>query len=170
MEHSAGYEVLDTRPETANGSSSTLSSLQRDLDALIDGMALLGVKRCTQCGQFFRSADAGALFDGGELICYGCVPNWWATQSPEMNAPDRKRLEARLATWMRKNHEAQVIKDPAKVPDPNRCVIQLTTGCAECGSTGKLLEGERCRFCNGLGSVFVVVLKPTARVAGLQTP
>ncbi len=137
----------------------------RDLSALIDGLALLGVKRCSQCGQFFRCSDSGALFDAGDLVCYSCVPAWWSARAPELSAADRKRIENKLASWLRRNHQAQVVKDPAKLPPPDRCEVQLMTGCVECGGSGKLLEGERCRFCNGQGSVFVVVPKEIARAA-----
>jgi hypothetical protein len=161
MERFVSYQV----PDPKNGSSATFANLERDLNALIGGLALLGVKRCSQCGQFFRSPDANSFLDSGELICYGCIPDWWSSRAQEIDAVNRGRLESKLAAWLRKNHQAEVIKGPLSV-HPDQCEIQLNTGCAECGGTGKLLEGERCRFCNGLGSVYVVVLKPMARAAG----
>ena len=37
--------------------------------------------------------------------------------------------------------------------------FQIVTTCVECHGSGKLLEGERCRFCNALGTVWIVVPK-----------
>jgi hypothetical protein len=154
------------KPE--NGSPAPRSSIERDLNALIGAVALLGLKRCSQCGQFYRGADSGALFDGGELVCYGCVAAWWSAQSPELSAVDRQKLETKLASWLRKHHQAQVLKDPAKLPAPDQCLVKLATSCVECGGSGKLLEGERCRFCDGQGTVFVVVLKPVGQATATK--
>jgi len=157
MERSIGFQIATNEGRR--------SPIERDMQAMVDALALLGVRRCSQCGQFFRSADSGALFEGGELVCYGCVPEWWSSRSPELAIAERHRAEGKLAAWLRKYHQAQVVKDPARVPDAQSCYIQLAAGCVECGGSGKLLEGERCRFCNGLGTVFVVVLKETGRAA-----
>ncbi len=168
MERSVRYRILpgEGQPgEAESGSAGLRPSIERDVDALVGGLALLGIRRCSQCRQFFRSADSGVLFECGELVCYGCVPAWWSSRLPELAGIDRQKTESKLAAWLRKHHQGQVIKDPAKVPAPERCEIQLATGCVECGGSGKLLEGERCRFCNGLGTVFVVVLKEAGRAA-----
>jgi hypothetical protein len=157
MERSVGYQMETSEYRQV--------PIERDIQALVEGLALLGIKRCSQCGQFFRASDSGALFDAGDLVCYGCIREWWSARSPEFAIDERQRLESKLAAWLRKCHQAQVIKDPAKAPAPQQCEIQLTAGCVECGGSGKLLEGERCRFCNGLGTVFIVVLKDAGRVA-----
>ena len=146
-------------PSSDSEKSRTSPSPQDDIQAVIDGLALLGLKRCSRCGRFYRAGDPGALFDGGEFVCYGCIPVWWSRQSPELPVAEREKLEGKLATWLRKHHQARVVKDPAKLPDPERCEMRIAIRCVECAGTGKLLEGERCRFCNGLGIVFVVVLK-----------
>ena len=46
-----------------NSSFETMVRVEHDLRDVIDALALLGIKRCSQCRQFFRSADPGALFD-----------------------------------------------------------------------------------------------------------
>ena len=58
----------------------------RDLSALIDGLALLGVKDAPNVAEFFRCSDSGALFDAGDLVCYSCVPAWWSARAPELSA------------------------------------------------------------------------------------
>ncbi len=37
--------------------------------------------------------------------------------------------------------------------------FQIVAKCVECAGSGKLMEGERCRFCNELGTVRIVVPK-----------
>ncbi len=161
------------QPELGNGSSAerthdpaedslfaTLTRIEHDLNDLIDALALLGVKRCSQCRKFFRYADPGALFDGGQLVCYGCIPHWWSSQSMQLAVNERERIEGKLASWLRKHHRAEVVKvAPAAVPDATLVEFQIVAKCLECSGSGKLMEGERCRFCNGLGSVRIVVPK-----------
>ena len=138
----------------------TLARVQHDLDDLIGGLALLGIKRCSQCRQFFRSTDPGALFECGQLICYACIPNWWTSYSMRVGAADRERTEAKLASWLRKHHRAEVVKETAgKAPDADHAAFQIVAKCLECAGSGKLLEGERCRFCNGFGTVRILVPK-----------
>ena len=159
------------QPETANGPSpvgthdqarnslfETVARVEHDLNDLIGALALLGVKRCSQCRQFFRCADPGALFDCGQLVCYGCIPNWWLSLSIRLGVTDRERTEGKLASWLRKYHRAEVIKEtPGKVTDTTNIEFQIVAQCLECAGSGKLMEGERCRFCNGLGTVRIVV-------------
>ncbi len=56
-----------------------LVRVEHDLSDVISALALLGVKRCSQCQQFFRSADPGALFENGHIVCYKCIPDWWSS-------------------------------------------------------------------------------------------
>ena len=138
----------------------TMTRVEHDLNDLIDALALLGVKRCSQCRKFFRCTDPGALFDCGPLVCYGCTPDWWSSQSMRLGITDRERIEGKLATWLRKYHRAEVVKEtPGKVFDTTNTEFQLVAKCVECAGSGKLMEGERCRFCNGLGTVRIVVPK-----------
>jgi hypothetical protein len=137
----------------------TLSNLKQDLKAVMGALALLGVARCSECKQFFRSSDPGALFDCGALVCYGCVPPWWSSQSSRMGIADRERIAGKLASWLRKYHGAKVMKEIPENRAAGEREFQMVTTCVECHGSGKLLEGERCRFCNGLGTVWIVVPK-----------
>jgi His Kinase A (phospho-acceptor) domain len=117
-------------------------------------------KRCSQCKQFFRCADLGALFECDQIVCYDCIPDWWSSMSMRLGVADRERIEGKLASWLRKYHRAEVVKVTAgSVPDTTNAQFQMAAKCLECSGTGKLMEGERCRFCNGLGSVRIVVPK-----------
>jgi hypothetical protein len=138
----------------------TLARIESDLNDLIDALALLGVKRCSQCRKFFRSAEPGALFDCGQLVCYSCVPDWWSSESARLAVEERERIEGKLASWLRKHHRAEIIKvTPGSVPETTNAEFQIAAKCQECAGSGKLMEGERCRFCNGLGTVRIVVPK-----------
>jgi hypothetical protein len=146
--------------QEASSLSETVSRVEHDLNDLIGGLALLGVKRCSQCRQFFRCADPGALFDYGQLVCYSCIPNWWASLSTRLGVTDRERTEGKLASWLRKYHRAEVVKETSgKVTDTPNAEFQIVAQCLECAGSGKLMEGERCRFCNGYGTVRIVVPK-----------
>jgi len=150
----------------ANGTPAGLSGVERDLDALIGGLELLGVRRCAECGRFFRSPDTDSFLHGGELVCLGCVPAWWASRSPEMNAAEKARLENKLALWLLRNNQAQVAGPPSKAPDAALCDIRLTAACADCGGTGTAATSVPCARCAGGGLISVVMLKQTARAAG----
>jgi hypothetical protein len=138
----------------------SVSRVEHDLNDLIGALALLGVKRCSQCRQFFRSAEPGALFDGGQIVCYKCIPDWWSSVSRRLGVTDRERTEGKLASWLRKYHCAEVVKEtPGKVADTSNVEFQMIAKCLECSGSGKLMEEERCRFCNGAGTVRIVVPK-----------
>jgi hypothetical protein len=136
----------------------SVSRVEHDVDDLIGALALLGVKRCSQCRQFFRSAEPGALFDHGQIVCYTCIPGWWSSFSTRMPVTDREKIEGKLASWLRKYHRAEIVKDaPDKAADTSNAAFQIIAKCIECSGSGKLMEGERCRFCNGAGTVRIVV-------------
>jgi len=138
----------------------TLSHVEHDLNDVIAALALLGVKRCSQCKQFFRSSEPGTLFDYGQFVCYECVSTWWPKLSAQLNVVDREKIEGKLSSWLRKYHRAEVVKEiPGKVADTTNAEFQIVAKCLECSGSGKLMEGERCRFCNGLGTVRIVVPK-----------
>jgi hypothetical protein len=155
-----GLSQVGPRDPAENSLFETLSRVERDVNDLIAALALLGVRRCSQCRQFFHCADPGVLFDGGQLVCYGCVPNWWSSLSTRLGVADRERTEGKLASWLRKYHRGEVVKEiPGKVIDTSNAEFQIVAHCLECSGSGKLMEGERCRFCNGFGSVRIVVPK-----------
>jgi len=160
MQPEVGSGLSQTDNEVANSLFETVTRVEHDLKDLIGALALLGVKRCSQCRQFFRCADPGALFDNGQLVCYSCIPNWWSSLSTRLGVTDRERTEGKLASWLRKYHRAEVVKETSgKVTDTPNAEFQIVAQCLECAGSGKLMEGERCRFCNGHGTVRIVVPK-----------
>ena len=158
MQQETGNSLLqaETHDPVENSLFEAISHIEQDVNGLVGALALLGVKRCSQCRQFFRCADPGVLFDYGKVICFGCIPEWWSSQSGQISIASREEIEGKLASWLRKYHRAEVVKEaPEKLPDATE--FQIVTTCRECRGSGKLLEGERCRFCNGLGTVWIVV-------------
>ncbi len=138
----------------------SLAHVEHDVEDLVAALALLGVKRCSRCRQFFRSTDPGALFDAGPLVCYTCIPDWWSSLSTQIGVADRERIEGKLAPWLRKHHGAEVVKvSPGNVRDATTSEFQIAVKCVECAGSGKLMEDERCRFCNGFGTVRIVMPK-----------
>lgn len=141
----------------AGSLSEELARTKRDLNDVITALALLGVNRCSGCKQFFSSSDPGALFGNGRLVCYGCIPDWWHSLSSEIDITEREKLETKLSAWLRKYHGARIVKEEkGKAPEVSPLEFQLVVHCSECGGSGKLLQGERCRFCNGFGTVWIV--------------
>jgi len=155
-----GLSQPGTHDPVENSVFETMVRVEHDLGDVIAAFALLGIKRCSQCKQFFRSADPGALFENGHIVCYKCIPDWWAASSQRLGVTDREKLEGKLAPWLRKYHGAEVVKEtPGKVLDTSNADFEIVAKCVECAGSGKLMEGERCRFCNGFGTVRIVVPK-----------
>jgi hypothetical protein len=143
-----------------SAANETLSNVEHDLNDVIAALALLGVKRCSQCKTFVRASEPGALFDYGKLVCYYCISKWWPPLSAQLNIADRESVEAKLAGWLRKYHRAEIIKEtPGKVLDTSNAELAIVAKCLECSGSGRLMEGERCRFCSGFGTVRIVVPK-----------
>jgi len=161
METQLHQNVAPTNGSMAKASSSeAITELQHDLNGLVAALALLDIKRCSQCRQFFRSTGPGVLFDYGPLVCYGCLPGWWTVFSAATTTDDRLKVAAKLASWLRKHHHAEVLKEGlGNKHAESSYAFQIVTGCLECRGSGKLLEGERCRFCNGFGTIRVAVPK-----------
>jgi hypothetical protein len=133
-----------------------LAGVQQDLERLTSGLALLGIKPCGSCKKFFRTSEPGAVFESSVVVCYGCIPDWWNQQSGEMNLKQRELLEYDLKNWLVRCHHAEVLKNPEKLPKDPPPKIQIAISCHECGASGNL-DGERCRFCEGRGTVWIVV-------------
>ncbi|MGB8012046.1 MAG: hypothetical protein WCF68_10565 [Terriglobales bacterium] len=128
-----------------------------DFDRLKDAFGLLGVSACSWCQKFFRRSDPGVLFDAGELVCYGCIRDWWTHRCTQLSTKDRETLESKLVYWLRASHQAEVFKDPAKLPESSLQELSLVANCLECRGTGTSLGQDRCRYCAGRGTVWVVV-------------
>ncbi len=145
-------------PEKSNPSVEELLSRQQfDLERLKDAFGLLGISACSSCKKFLRRTDPGALFDAGELICYGCIPEWWPQRSAQLSAKELENLEGKLVFWLRDYHHAETFKDPAKLPETSLQELQVVATCLECHGTGKSLGQDHCRFCEDRGKVWVIV-------------
>jgi len=134
-----------------------LARQQLDLDRLRDALSLLGVSACSWCKKFLKRSDPGALFDAGELVCYGCIREWWPQRSEQLGPEERGNLEGKLVFWLRDFHRAELFKDPAKLPETSLQELHIVANCLECRGTGKLMGEERCRYCEGRGTVWVIV-------------
>ena len=128
-----------------------------EIERLTDALGLLGVNPCSWCKKFYRR-DPGALFDaGGKLICYGCIREWWPQCCTELSTKDRDNLEGKLVFWLRDYHHAETFKDPAKLPESSQQELCIIANCVECKGAGKSLGQDSCRFCEGRGTVWVIV-------------
>jgi hypothetical protein len=134
-----------------------LARHELDLDRLKDALALLGVNACSHCKTFLRRSDPGALFDAGELVCYACIHEWWPERAAQLGIKERETLEGKLVFWLRDFHHAETYKDPAKLPEASLQELHIVANCLECRGAGKSMGQERCRFCEGRGTVWVIV-------------
>ncbi|MGP0018896.1 MAG: hypothetical protein ACLPHP_10035 [Candidatus Sulfotelmatobacter sp.] len=149
---------MSQMPEKTDPSADEILSRHTlELDRLREALALLGVMPCSWCEKFFRRSESGALFDAGAPVCYGCIPEWWPHRSAQLDVKDREDLEGRLVFWLRQYHHAEFFKDPAKLPEASLQELHIVANCLECRGTGKLMEDERCRYCEGRGTVWVIV-------------
>jgi hypothetical protein len=148
---------MPDKPEPS--AEQTLARLELDLQRLKDAFGLLGISACSWCKKFFRRTDPGALFDAGELVCYGCIHEWWPQRCINLSTKERENLEGKLVFWLRDYHHAELFKDPAKLPESSLQELHIVATCLECRGTGKLLGQERCRYCDGRGTVWVIVSK-----------
>ena len=137
-----------------------LASLEREQEHLKAGLGLLGIRPCTRCGVFYRRADAGALCDCGELVCYNCIPQWWQHRSPQLSAKGRQAVEREMRQWLVSHHNAQVIGKAEDLPKPDRLIMKLVTGCEQCDGIGKTSAGRPGHHCDGRGTVWVVIRAP----------
>jgi hypothetical protein len=137
----------------------TLARQAQEIERLKDAFGLLGVSACSWCKKFVRRTEPGALFDGGELVCYGCIHEWWAQRCGQLGTKERENLEGKLVFWLRDYHHAETFKDPAKLPESSQQELHIVANCLECRGTGKSLGQENCRFCEGRGTVWVIVAR-----------
>jgi hypothetical protein len=128
-----------------------------EIERLRDALSLLGVNPCAWCKKFVRRSDPGAMFDAGELICYGCIREWWPQRCAQLDTKDRENLEGKLVFWLRDHHHAETFKDPSKLPESSLQELQIVANCLECHGTGKSLGQDNCRFCEDRGTVWIIV-------------
>jgi len=86
------------------------------LDGLKGALLLLGVKQCCWCSKYFLCPDVRALFDADELVCYGCIQEWWQHRCPELSIEKRQAVEHKLLRWLVSHHDAKVIRQTEKLP------------------------------------------------------
>jgi hypothetical protein len=142
------------------GRDDRLANLELGLERLKAGLGLVGVKPCSWCGVYYGRSDPGALLDCGELVCYDCVPQWWLHRSPGLGVKDRQTVESGLRRWLVTYHHAEVIGHSRKLPSPEQLLMKLVTGCQQCNASGKTYAGARCSYCDGRGTVWVIVRVP----------
>jgi hypothetical protein len=143
-------------PEESPTLNETLSRHELELARLKEAFALLGVNACSWCKKFYRT-DPGALFEAGGLTCYSCIREWWPQRCAQLSTKERQDLETKLVYWLRDFHHAELFKDTAKLPDPAVQELNIVANCLECRGTGKMMGEVRCRYCDGRGTVWVVV-------------
>jgi hypothetical protein len=143
--------------ESPESAEDILARQALEIARLRDALGLLGVSACSWCKKFWRRTDPGALFDAGELICYGCIHEWWPRHGEQLSSKDRENLEGKLVFWLRDYHHAETFKDPAKLPESELQELHIVATCLECRGTGKSLGQDSCRFCEGRGTVWVIV-------------
>src|SRR5215469_13679635 len=138
--------------------SEILEGLESELHDLVQGLSLLGIKRCSWCKRFFRSSDPGALFSGaGEFVCFECIPGWWPSRREQLSCAERQETEGNLVFWLRSFHQAHTVHG-SKGPKLDQAVkFELSATCLECLGTGVYLGDKRCRYCAGPGTVRVIV-------------
>jgi len=146
-------------PEERNPTLDPLAHQTLEIERLKEALALLGVNPCSRCKKFHRRAEPGALFDAGQLICYPCIREWWPECCTELGSKEREALEGKLVFWLRDHHHAELFKDPAKLPESAEQELHLVANCLECHGTGKSMGQDTCRFCEGRGTVWVIVPK-----------
>jgi hypothetical protein len=151
-------EASERTDESQGRMYETLTRIERELEHLREGMGLLGVKSCSWCKKFFLASEPGALFDCGELVCYDCIREWWPHRSGELSAMDREAIERKLVRWLLNHRRAEVVRHAGQPPNGQAEDLRLVAVCTECEGAGTLL-GARCRYCDGRGTVWVVIPK-----------
>lgn len=137
-----------------------LEGVERNLSHLVQGLSLLGVKRCSHCQRFFRASQPGVLFAAGDqMVCFECIPAWWPSCREQLSCEDRQKTEGDLVYWLRSFHDARSFCDNGKPPETGSVKFELLANCLECRGTGTYLGDKRCRYCSGPGTVRIVVPK-----------
>ena len=150
-------QLPDTKTE-ANASTATISEhldrIDRDLADLVQALAQFGLERCTCCRKFFRTADPKALFNSRELVCYRCLPEWWARYRSQIGTDERDSIERELVYWLIREHDANIVRDPMKLAE-NPGKKSIIASCLECRGTG-MLAGRACSRCYD-GNIWVFI-------------
>lgn len=134
-----------------------LARIERELEHQKTGLGALGVKPCCRCGIYYLRSNPGALFNGGELVCFKCIQQWWLDRSPKLSPDERTKTESDLCRWLLNHHQAELILRIGDLPSPEQLRIKLVVACETCNGEGKTHSGKKCAQCDGRGTVWVVV-------------
>lgn len=156
-ERSLSPAVHEVSGTAENRITEMLASIERTLNELAKGLGLVGLKRCFSCSKFFKNAGGDALFDGGELVCFGCIPAWWRKRSEQLSLEDRRNTESKLVFWLRSHHQAEIVKQSANLGEDQQRAPRMVATCLQCRGEGTLFGDRRCRYCDGPGKVWVIV-------------
>ena len=138
--------------------SEILEAVESELHDLVQGLSLLGIKRCSWCKRFFRCSDPGALFGGvGEFVCFECIPGWWPSRREQLSCAQQRQIESDLVFWLRSFHHARTVNGSNGLKQEQAVKFELSASCLECRGTGVYLGDKRCRYCAGPGTVRVIV-------------
>jgi hypothetical protein len=140
--------------------NASLAHIVQELEHLKDGLRLLGVKQCCHCRKYFRCPDGRTLFDAGQPVCYGCVQDWWLRRAPALGGEERRTVEHKLFRWLVSYHDAKVIPQTEQMPPADGIELKIVAACERCDGTGKDHGGKACGFCGGLGTIWLVALRP----------
>lgn len=132
--------------------------VERNLNDLVQGLSLLGVKRCSHCKRFFRASAPGVLFETrGNVVCFECIPAWWPLREEQLSCEERQRAEGDLVFWWRGFHNARSYNDSNKPAEDQAVKFERVASCLECHGSGRCLGDKPCRYCCGPGSVRIVL-------------
>ena len=138
--------------------SQIVERLESELNDLMQGLSLLGIKRCACCKRFFRSSDPGALFGGaGAFVCFECIPVWWPSRREQLSWAAQRETEVDLVFWLRSFHNARTVNGSNGHKQDQAVKFELSASCLECHGTGIYMGDKRCRYCAGPGTVRVIV-------------
>ena len=147
--------VAGTEADTSAAAiSERLNRIECDLLHIAEALAQAGLKRCVWCRKFFKSADPKALFNSREVVCYRCVPEWWFHYRGQLATTERDLIEYRLIYWLIHQHDAKIVRDPAKLTG-NSGNISIIASCLECRGSG-IFAGSKCSRCYD-GNVWVLI-------------
>jgi len=145
--------------EPENNSAEVLARLEREVANLKSAFALLGARQCSSCEKFYLTSNPGNLFSAcGDSVCYACLSAWWSGRCHHLDIPSRSAIEHKLMRWLVDYHGGVVFRELAQLPPQELQDVHIVVACFECSGTGKQ-DGERCRYCRGSGSVWVVTMK-----------
>jgi hypothetical protein len=100
-----------TSNEQSSSSHQAVLRIERRISQLVSALGLLGIEPCSVCGSFFRRSGPASLFNwNGELVCIGCVHEWWPMRCEQIDTADRKAVERQLTHWLVNHHNGKIIR------------------------------------------------------------